>query len=71
MANAVEEVEEMVEQAQALVLNRHFDTGAGGEQCFGGQAGNALQIPIVLDPVGVGPQKCVLTLPNACLLNLN
>jgi hydroxyethylthiazole kinase len=55
MAHAVEEVEEMASVAGALVLNigtlsRHWIDA----MLLAGKAANAADVPIVLDPVGVG-----------------
>jgi hydroxyethylthiazole kinase len=55
MAHAVEEVEEMVSVAGALVLNlgtlsRHWIDA----MLLAGRAANASGVPVVLDPVGVG-----------------
>ncbi len=55
MAHAVEEVEEMASAAGALVLNigtlsRHWVDA----MLLAGKAANAANVPVVLDPVGVG-----------------
>ena len=55
MAHAVEEVEEMASAAGALVLNigtlsRHWIDA----MLLAGKAANAANVPVVLDPVGVG-----------------
>ena len=55
MAHAVEEVEEMVGLAHALVLNigtLSGEVGRGDDE--GGPGRSAAGIPIVLDPVGAG-----------------
>mgnify|MGYP000892174928 FL=1 len=71
MANAVEEVEEMVEQAQALVLNIGTLTREQVEaMLLAGKRANALQIPIVLDPVGVGATKMRLDVAKRLLAEL-
>ncbi|MDK2856509.1 MAG: hydroxyethylthiazole kinase [Bacillota bacterium] len=55
MADAPEEVEDMVAQAQALVLNTGTPSRAGWEAMLrAGRAANRSGIPVVLDPVGVG-----------------
>ena len=55
MAHAIEEVEEMASAAGALVLNigtlsRHWIDA----MLLAGKAANAVDVPVVLDPVGVG-----------------
>jgi hydroxyethylthiazole kinase len=55
MAHAVEEVEEMASVAGALVLNigtlsKHWIDA----MLLAGKAANAVRVPVVLDPVGVG-----------------
>ncbi|MCR3922048.1 MAG: hydroxyethylthiazole kinase [Firmicutes bacterium] len=58
MAHAVEEVEEMVAQAGALVLNLGTLTPTQVEaMVLAGRRANALKIPIVLDPVGAGATR--------------
>ena len=58
MAHAVEEVEEMVEHSQALVLNLGTLTPIQVEaMVLAGQRANALQLPIILDPVGAGATR--------------
>ncbi|MDK2926919.1 MAG: hydroxyethylthiazole kinase [Bacillota bacterium] len=58
MADAPEEVEEMVAQAQALVLNTGTPSRAGWEAMLrAGRAANRRGIPVVLDPVGVGATR--------------
>src|SRR5689334_13584723 len=55
MAHALEEVEEMVKLAGALVLNSGTLTPEQIEAMLrAGKRANELGIPIVLDPVGVG-----------------
>src|SRR2546426_3318142 len=55
MAHAVEEVEEMVRLASSLVLNIGTLSGHWVEaMLLAGGAATARQIPVVLDPVGVG-----------------
>jgi hydroxyethylthiazole kinase len=55
MAHAVEEVEEMVGIARALVLNiGTLDAGWVASMTKAGLAASARGIPIVLDPVGAG-----------------
>lgn len=55
MADAPEEVEDMVAQAQALVLNTGTPSRASWEAMLrAGRAANRCGIPVVLDPVGVG-----------------
>src|SRR5260370_8601493 len=56
MAHALEEVEEMVKLARALVLNIGTLTPEQIEAMLrAGQRANDLGIPIVLNPVGAGP----------------
>jgi hydroxyethylthiazole kinase len=58
MADAVEEVEEMVHLAGALVLNiGTLNSGQVGSMLMAGRMANKLSIPIVLDPVGAGATK--------------
>jgi len=58
MAHAVEEVEEMVGLAQALVLNIGTLSGPWIEAMFvAGRAARRRGIPIVLDPVGSGATR--------------
>lgn len=55
MAHAVDEVEEMVSLAGALVINIGTLTPDWIEAMFlAGKRANALGVPVVLDPVGVG-----------------
>jgi hydroxyethylthiazole kinase len=55
MADAIEEVEEMVTMASALVLNIGTLNRAQIESMLmAGREANRLDVPIVLDPVGVG-----------------
>jgi hydroxyethylthiazole kinase len=55
MAHAAEEVEAMVAQAQALVLNIGTPTPVVVEAMLrAGRRANAAAIPVVLDPVGAG-----------------
>src|SRR5579863_8545531 len=55
MAHAIEEVEEMVRLAKALVLNIGTLTPGQIEAMLrAGKRANELGIPIVLDPVGAG-----------------
>lgn len=55
MAHAIEEVEEMVSAAQALVLNIGTLTGEQVEAMIkAGKTANSLMIPVILDPVGAG-----------------
>ncbi len=55
MAQAVEEVGEVVAQAGALVLNTGtLTTAAADAMVRAGRRANALDIPVVLDPVGAG-----------------
>ena len=55
MAHAVEEVEEMVSAAGALVLNIGTLSAPWIEaMLLAGKAANAAKAPVVLDPVGVG-----------------
>lgn len=55
MAQAIEEVSEMVEQSQALVLNTGtLDDNLIQAMIQAGQTANERKIPVVLDPVGVG-----------------
>ncbi len=58
MAFAQEEVEEMVAQAQALVVNLGTLTGGTVESALrAGKRANDLGIPVVLDPVGAGATR--------------
>lgn len=58
MAHAVEEVEEMVSMAGALVLNIGTLTPAWIDAMIvAGKKANQLNIPVVLDPVGSGATK--------------
>jgi hydroxyethylthiazole kinase len=58
MAHAAEEVEEMVSLASALVLNIGTLTPEWVEAMLrAGKKANALQVPIVLDPVGSGATR--------------
>src|SRR5690625_3519197 len=55
MANAPEEVEEMVSHADGLVLNIGTCTEIQVEaMLLAGKAANAKGIPVILDPVAVG-----------------
>ena len=55
MAQAPEEVEEVVAQAGALVLNTGTLTASAADAMVrAGRRANALEIPVVLDPVGAG-----------------
>jgi len=55
MARAAEEVEEVVAQAGALVLNTGTLTASAADAMVrAGRRANALDIPVVLDPVGAG-----------------
>ncbi|MFO7741505.1 MAG: hydroxyethylthiazole kinase [Anaerolineae bacterium] len=55
MAYALEEVAEMVDQADALLLNLGTPTPARVESmCVGGRRANERGIPVVFDPVGAG-----------------
>ncbi|HST18454.1 MAG TPA: hydroxyethylthiazole kinase [Gaiellaceae bacterium] len=58
MAHAPEEVEEMVGIAGALVLNiGTLSSGWVDAMLAAGRAANAREIPVVLDPVGVGATR--------------
>ncbi|MBS3966579.1 MAG: hydroxyethylthiazole kinase [Truepera sp.] len=58
MAHALEEVEEMVRLAGALVLNPGtLDPNWIASMLLAGQAAQARNIPIVLDPVGAGATR--------------
>jgi hydroxyethylthiazole kinase len=58
MAHAIEEVEEMVSLAGALVLNIGTLTPAWIEAMLkAGKKANALHIPVILDPVGAGATR--------------
>ncbi|WP_407271700.1 hydroxyethylthiazole kinase [Radiobacillus sp. PE A8.2] len=58
MANAVEEVAEMVQHADALVLNMGTLTSLQLEaMIIAGKAANKKGIPVVLDPVGIGATR--------------
>lgn len=55
MAHALEEVEAMVAQARALVVNLGTPTPAGVDaMLLAARRANAEGVPVVLDPVGVG-----------------
>lgn len=55
MADAIEEVEEMATQAQALVLNiGTISNELVDSMVKAGKAANKAGVPVVLDPVGVG-----------------
>jgi len=55
MADAIEEVEEMVSSANALVLNLGTLSRAQVDSMLAaGKAANSNQIPVILDPVGAG-----------------
>src|SRR5437879_4465429 len=55
MAHAIEEVEEMVSLAGALVLNiGTLSSHWVDAMLLAGKAANAARVPVVLDPVGVG-----------------
>lgn len=55
MVNAVEEVEDMVSSAQALVLNiGTLTTDQVDVMIKAGKKANSLGIPVILDPVGAG-----------------
>lgn len=58
MAHALEEVEEMVSAADALVLNIGTLTNEQVEAMIkAGKAANRLKVPVILDPVGAGATK--------------
>lgn len=58
MAHAVEEVEEMVSFAKALVLNIGTLSPPWIESMIkAGKKANALQVPVILDPVGSGATR--------------
>ncbi len=58
MAISTNEVEEMVSQAQALVINLGTPTTSLIESAVkAGQAANAHSLPVVLDPVGAGATR--------------
>lgn len=58
MAHAIEEVEEMVSIAGALVLNiGTLTSGQIEAMLLAGRRANTLNIPIVLDPVGAGATR--------------
>ena len=58
MAHALEEVEEMVSLAGALVLNIGTLSPAWIEAMLkAGKRANALQVPVILDPVGAGATR--------------
>lgn len=55
MASSIEEVEEMVKLADALVINiGTLQPGVFKAMILAGKAANKIGIPIILDPVGVG-----------------
>jgi hydroxyethylthiazole kinase len=58
MAHALEEVEEMVSAADALVLNIGTLTNEQVEAMIkAGKAANRFKVPVILDPVGAGATK--------------
>ena len=58
MAHAIEEVEEMVDLASALVLNiGTLDTARVESMLLAGKRANQRGIPIALDPVGAGATR--------------
>src|SRR5512144_887780 len=58
MAHAVEEVEEMVSLAKALVLNIGTLSPAWiGAMHEAGKRANELHVPVILDPVGAGATR--------------
>jgi hydroxyethylthiazole kinase len=58
MSHALEEVEEMVGHAGALVLNiGTLDPYQAKSMLLAGHAANDLDIPIIVDPVGVGATR--------------
>lgn len=72
MSHAPEEVEEMVAHAQALVLNIGTLSKEQVEaMLLAGRRANALQIPVILDPVGVGATKMRLEAARRLLSELH
>jgi hydroxyethylthiazole kinase len=58
MSHAWEEVEEMVRHAGALVLNiGTLDPNQEKSMLLAGHAANALDIPVIVDPVGTGATR--------------
>lgn len=68
MAQAPEEMQEIVTKAQAVVLNTGTPSVEKFHACVeAGMAANRKQIPVVLDPVGVGASRWRLTQIQALL----
>ena len=58
MSHALEEVEEMVGHAGALVLNiGTLDSSQTASMLLAGHAANNLNIPVIVDPVGAGATR--------------
>ncbi|MEI6840711.1 MAG: hydroxyethylthiazole kinase [Methanomicrobiales archaeon] len=58
MSHALEEVEEMVGHAGALVLNiGTLDSSQAASMLLAGHAANNLNIPVIVDPVGAGATR--------------
>ncbi|MEI7434225.1 MAG: hydroxyethylthiazole kinase [Methanomicrobiales archaeon] len=58
MSHALEEVEEMVSHAGALVLNiGTLDPDQAKSMLLAGHAANKLDIPVIVDPVGTGATR--------------
>ena len=58
MSHALEEVEEMVGHAGALVLNiGTLDSSQATSMLLAGHAANNLNIPVIVDPVGAGATR--------------
>ena len=58
MSHALEEVEEMVGHAGALVLNiGTLDQSQAASMLLAGHAANNLDIPVIVDPVGAGATR--------------
>ncbi len=72
MANAVEEVEEMVATASALVINMGTLDGAWVEaMVLAGKEANRRGIPVILDPVGAGATRFRTETPERLLSEIS
>ena len=71
MAHAVEEVEEMVSSAQALVINMGtLDPPWIEAMIRAGKRANERDIPVVLDPVGAGATEFRARMPDKLLAEI-
>lgn len=72
MANAIEEVEEMVATASALVINMGTLDGTWVEaMILAGKEANRRGIPVVLDPVGAGATRFRTETPEKLLSEIS